>query len=129
MICLSATARIVHVLHQPLCVPLHALLQDTAPPPLPPPAAAPAVTPSVSRVLPLLWFSKVYRLLSHGLELCSRVPRVVLPKDLLQDTAPPPLPPAAVPTVKPSVSRVLQVLWFSKVYRLFSHDLESCSLV
>ena len=45
-----------------------ALLQDTAPPPPPPPAAAPAVIPSGSHVLPLLlWFSKVYRVLSHML--------------------------------------------------------------
>ena len=51
-----------------------ALLQDAAPPRPPPPAAVPAVRPSVSRVLPpLLWFSNVYRLLSHALESCSRV--------------------------------------------------------
>ena len=56
--------------HQPLCVPLQALLQDTAvtplpaaaaAPPPPPPVAAPVVR--VSRVLPLLLFSKAYRLL------------------------------------------------------------------
>ena len=41
---------------------------------MPPPAAVRAVRPSVCRVLPpLLWFSNVYRLLSHALESCSRV--------------------------------------------------------
>ena len=49
--------------HQPLCVPLQGLLQDTAAPLPPSPAAAPAVRARVSLVLPLLLFSKADRLL------------------------------------------------------------------
>ena len=54
---------------------------------------------------------------------------VVLLKDLPQDTAPPlPLPPAGAPTVR-NVSRVLPLPWCSKVYRVLSHALVSCSRV
>ena len=43
----------------------------------------------------------------------------VLLKDLPQDTAPQlPLPPAAAPTVRPNVNRVLPLLWCSKVDRI-----------
>ena len=62
---MSKCVRKIHrisLAHQSLCVPPQALLQDTAAPPLPPPAAEPAVRAGVSRVLPLLLFSKVYRL-------------------------------------------------------------------
>ena len=55
---------------------------------------------------------------------------VVLLEDLPQDTAPQlPLPPAAAPTVRPNVSRVLPLLWCSKVDRMLSHALVSCSRV
>ena len=58
------------LLHQPSCVPHQALLQDTAPPPPPPPPAAPAtIRPSMGRVLPLLFFSEFYLLLSHAVVL------------------------------------------------------------
>ena len=54
----------------------------------------------------------------------------VLLKDLPQDTAPQlPLPPAAAPTVRPNVSRVLPLLRCSKVYRVLSRALVSCSRV
>ena len=51
------------VIHQQSCVPRQALLQDTALPPPPPP---PARRPSLRRVLPLLFLSKLYQLLSHA---------------------------------------------------------------